>query len=162
MRAVVLFALLLLVAGVYLFGGRRLDKEQVLDFYRVQEAAQLALDDQRLCGLLADDFEQHMQVRGGRIEMPARMDKGDYCIALAQQTSLQRTLSARLGGAVTQHITLDGVTLADDRRSAVMHLRAVQVLPGMRLTARYQLQVERRRWRMQVTRSDGVIAVGGG
>ena len=161
MRSIVLFAVLLLVGGVYLFGGRRLDKEQVLDFYRVQQAAQLALDDQRMCDLLADGFEQHTQVRGGRLDIPGRMDKGDYCIALAQQFGLQRELAGRLRGMVNQQFWLDGVTLADDRRSAVMHMRTAQALPGLRMTARYDLHVERRRWRMQVTRSDAVVSVGG-
>lgn len=109
MRSIVLFAVLLLVGGVYLFGGRRLDKEQVLDFYRVQQAAQLALDDQRMCDLLADDFEQHTQVRGGRLDIPGRMDKGDYCIALARQFGLQRELVGRLRGMVNQQFWLDGV-----------------------------------------------------
>lgn len=162
MRSLVLLAVLLVVGGIYLFGGRKLDKEQLLDFYRVQEAAQLTLDDQRMCDLLADDFEQHTRVRGGRLDIPARMDKGDYCIALAQQFSVQRQLTGQLRAMVTQQLWLDGVTLADDRRSAVMHMRAVQALPGMRLSARYDVHVERLRWRMQVTRSEAVVSVGGG
>ena len=72
LRSVVLFAVVLVVGGVYLFGGRRLDKEQVLDFYRTQEAAMLALDDERICSLLADDFEQRSRVRGGRVDVPPR------------------------------------------------------------------------------------------
>lgn len=43
-----------------------------------------------------------------------------------------------------------------------MHRRAVQALAGMRLSARYDMHVERRRWRMQVTRSEAVVSVGGG
>ena len=161
MRSMVLFAVLLVVAGVYLFGGRRLDKEQVLDFYRVMEMAQLAGDDVRMCDLPGDDFEQRTEVRGRRIEMPARMDKGDCCIALAQQASLQRRLGVSMRGGISSQFWLDGVTLSDDRRSAVMHMRSLHALPGMQTTTRADLQVECRRWRIQVIRSQAVVSVGG-
>ena len=65
-------------------------------------------------------------------------------------------------GRVTHRFSLEGVTVADDRRGAVMHMRSQQVLPGMQVLARYDVHVERRRWRMRVTRSEGTMSVGGG
>ncbi|MGV8959017.1 MAG: nuclear transport factor 2 family protein [Stenotrophomonas sp.] len=148
-------------AGFYLLGGNRLDEQQVRDFYQRAEQAMLALDDEMLCSKLAEDFQQTITNAGEADEVPATADKAGYCDNTRQTMAQLRHVRDTMAGRAPMHYsqTVESVTVAPDRRSAQVQMRATLELPGMRLTSHSHDTVVRRRWKLYDLRSDAVIRV---
>lgn len=162
MRVIGLLLVLAAVAGFYWLGGNRLDEAQVRDFYQRAEQAMLALDDETLCRMLAEDFEQTTVTRVESNEMRATMDKAGYCRSTAETTEQLRQLRDAMRGNSPMRYsqTVVSVTLAPDRRSADVEMRATLEMPGMRSSSRSRDTVVRERWRMYALRSNSVVWVG--
>lgn len=162
MRLLGLLLVMLAVLGVYLLGGNRLDERHIRAFYEESVEATLALDDELLCAMLADDFKQVITVKLESSESSEVFDKAAYCDNAAETMKPMRQLRDAMGGRspVRYSQTLVAVSIAHGRRSAEVELRATFELPGMRMVSRSRDTVIRKRWKMYGTRSEAVVWAG--
>lgn len=162
MRAIGLLLVLAAVAAFYWWGGNRLDEAQVRDFYQRAEQTMLALDDEAMCLMLAEDFEQTTVTKAESREVQVTMDKAEYCRSSAEVTMQMRQLRDAMQGRspIRYSQTVVSVTLAPDRRSAEVETRSTLEMPGMRSSSRSRDTIIRERWRMYAKRGNSVIWVG--
>lgn len=162
MRILWVVAIIGVVAGVYNWGGNKLDETRVRAFYERADAALAEQDDQALCAMLAPDFEQVTLYRADSRQSRAVVSREKYCHDMAQTMAQLRQIRAMTGGDVPieheQDITR--VTIAPDGRTAEVELRTLVSAPGMRMTARTRDTLVRERWRMAIQRSEGTAFVG--
>jgi hypothetical protein len=162
MRLIGLILVLVVVAGVYSWGGNSLDEKQVRDFYEVGQQAYLVQDGEQVCALLAEDFEQVALVRMESRQRREVTDKQTWCQENERLMEQVRQLRAALGrnAPFEYSQTIISISIAPDKHSAQVELRSTLQLPGMRMTARSRETVIRHRWKTLLQRSEGTVLVG--
>lgn len=162
MRLLVLMAVLGVVAGVYSLGGNKLDEAMVREFYERSGQAFAEQDDETLCAMLDEDFEQVTLYRADQSQARDVVGKQDYCREMAQSLDNIRRLREVAGrhAPVDYRHTLTRITIAPDKHTAVVETRATMQLPGVNMTARSRDTLIRDRWRIRVKRSEGTTFIG--
>ncbi len=162
MRAIIVLLALIGVGLVYQFGGSQLDEDRVRAFYERSDQAYRDLDDKALCEMLADDFSQSaLYVIEGEQER-VEQDKQGACDATAESMEQLRRIQQAMRGRspVDFQQTIVSITVAENGRSALVVTRGTLAVPGMRMSLRSRDTVERRRWYMRITRSEGTVWLG--
>ncbi|MQP77495.1 hypothetical protein CQ393_16570 [Stenotrophomonas sp. MYb238] len=156
--------LLAVAGGVYQWGGNSLDEKQVREYYRGVEQATLAFDDELLCGMLAEDYQQSLVMKSESSSQESMLGKQEYCQDTARSMAMLRRVQEALGGHAPMRYeqTIKSIRIADDGRSARVETSALLDMPGVRLVSRSRDTVERRRWRVRATRSVAVVHAGRG
>ncbi|HYG05089.1 MAG TPA: nuclear transport factor 2 family protein [Stenotrophomonas sp.] len=162
MRLLWVVAFFGVIAGIYQWGGNRLDEAQVREFYDQAQTALAEQDDQTLCAMLAPDFEQVTLYRADNQQARKVVSREKYCHDLARTMAQLRSIREATGGEVpVEHEqTITRITVAPDQRSAEVETRTLVSAPGMRMTARTRDTVVRERWRMAIRRSEGTAFIG--
>jgi hypothetical protein len=162
MRILVLLLALASVAGVYLFGGNRLDEEKVRQFYQRNQDAFLALDEKALCQMLAEDYRQTVVQRVEGSQQRLELDKAGTCAAGADTLAMLRKLQQAMRGRspIKYQQTLTAIDVAADGSTAAVEVRSTLSMPGIRMTSRSRDTVVRRRWRMLAASSDATVWMG--
>jgi len=159
-----LLVLLAVAGGIYQWGGNSLDEKQVRDYYRGVEQATLAFDDALLCGMLAEDYRQSLVMKSESSSEESTLGKQEYCEDAARSMAMLRRVQEAVGGRVPMRYeqTIRSISIAADGRSAKVEMSARVDMPGVRLVSRSRDTIERRRWRVQATRSVAVVHAGRG
>jgi hypothetical protein len=162
MRALLIFAFLGVIAGVYQWGGNSLDEDRVRAFYDQADRALAEQDDKTLCQMLSPDFEQVTLYRADSRQQRQVVDRQKYCHEMGQTMAQLRRIREITGGdvPVEHEQTITRITISPDKHSAEVEMRSTVAAPGMRMTARARDTVVRKRWRMWITRSEGTTFVG--
>ncbi len=162
MRVLVLLAVFVAAVVFYNVGGNRLDEAKVRDYYASAEQAMLAFDDERLCAMVDEDFEQVSVTRIESMEQRETFDRDGYCRTTAETMARLRQLQGAMGGRspVRLKYTLVSIRIAPDKRSAEVESRSTLEMPGIRMTSRARDVVVRKRWKVLATRSTGTTLMG--
>ncbi|MBO9718432.1 MAG: nuclear transport factor 2 family protein [Pseudoxanthomonas sp.] len=157
MRAIILLVLLATAAGVYFLGGNRIRNADVELLYAASRQAVHDLDDEALCAMLSEDFEQvltiDMESQQGREEA----DRQAYCESYREVFAALRPMRERAGNRplADYQYTINRIEIAPDGSSATVDTRSVNLIPGIRTTSRTTDTLVRRRWKTRVVRSEG-------
>ena len=157
MRAIILLVVLAGAAGVYFLGGNRIREADVERLYAASRQAVHDLDDEALCALLAEDFEQVLTIQVDAQQGVGSMDRQAYCESHQEIFAALRPLRERARGAplAEYQYTINRIEIAPDGSSATVDTRAVSRVPGIRTTSRTTDTLVRRRWKTLVVRSEG-------
>lgn len=150
------------VAGIYCWGGNSLDEKRVRDFYEMAHQATFAYDHERLCAMLAEDFEMISLIRIESAQAREVYDKTRWCGEVKQIMEQLQHMSAKLGRdlPIEYSLTITSVVVAADGHSAMVKSRSTLELPGFSASGRHRETVVRRRWKTRFQHSEGVWWVG--
>lgn len=112
--------------------------------------------------MLADDFEIFVQFHMDTQQKNLVTQKDGWCEDNVRSMAKNRQLLHALGpdAALAYSQTIVSVTIAPDKSSAVVEIRSMLQLPGVRMTSRYQDTVTRQQWRTRIQHSEGAAWIG--
>lgn len=135
------YVLLAIFAGLAWFvfvDGSKLDEDDVRAYYVAQRDATLALDADTLCGMLARDVSGRMTSYIGPREQVQLVSHERSCRDTQALFQQMKPLMELLGNEVPFGFTYEikKITLSEDRKSAMVEVRSVLDIIGMRFVSR--------------------------
>lgn len=161
MRLIGLLLVLAAIAGIYNYAGNALEEKHVRELYEAQEKALLAQDGEALCKMTSEDFEMVILYRIDSHQRRDTTTREQYCKSSGQTAEQMRQLAHLMGDVPMKYKqTISDIVISPDERSATVEVRATMEMPGFRMTSRTHDTVVRKRWKTQVSRSEGTAWVG--
>lgn len=156
----------LLVLGVLAVnhwrGASVIEQHHVDEFYQHSYDAFMAQDDEDLCAMLAEDFEQVTLYRTESRQERKVVHKQDWCEANTElMEQVRRLRSSAVGRQFFDYSqTVTKVTVAPDKKSAEVEVRSTLRLAAVRISARSHDTLVRERWKTRIQHSEGTAWVG--
>jgi hypothetical protein len=165
MRELVLLAVLLGAAGVagwWFFGRDTLTEADVRAFYAESEAVSHALDADKFCGLMAEDFvsEGTVWIEGHSEEV--KRERDEVCRDMSELFQRMQQLRDMSGGRFSpdSSSTIVSIDVAHDGRQATVKTRNFLRLGGLSTSSRSTDTLVRVRGKVRIRHSKGINWVG--
>ncbi len=168
MKKVLLAALLAIAIGWYFVGGRSLTPNEVADFYRKFEAAELERKPESICALLSNDFKSvGTTTVGGRSEPQVQtQDKAEACASYQKLYETWEILGQKMGGVLQldSHYEIHSVSISRDGKTATVDISASLDVAGsiMNIRSRSTDTLIRKNGAVLMARTEGTGSITSG